>query len=111
MYAATKAYVLSFTEGLQVEYANDDIRILALCPGPTYTDFFHKTGSTPDDIKAKFRPPKDVVDEALSDIKDNRGLVVVGWENKLMTSLMKFLPRSIAAKLLGSMVKNGENKP
>jgi short-subunit dehydrogenase len=110
-YAATKAYVLSFTEGIRVEYEKEGIRILSLCPGPTYTNFFKRTQASPDDINFKFRPPQDVVKEAIAGIEKNKNIVVVGWENKVMTSLLHFMPRSLAAKFSSTMVKNGENKP
>lgn len=110
-YAGTKAYVLSFTEGIRVEYKDESIRILPICPGPTYTRFFEKTDASPEDINFKFRPPRDVVDEALAGLKNSKDIVVVGWENKMMTTLMRIIPRSWAAKFSSTMVKNGENRP
>jgi short-subunit dehydrogenase len=110
-YAGTKAYVLNFTEGIRIEYEKEGVRILTLCPGPTYTNFFQRTQATPEDINFKFRPPKDVVEEAIAGIEKNKNIVVVGWENKVMTFLLRFMPRSLAAKFSGTMVKNGENKP
>lgn len=110
-YAGTKAYVLHFTEGIRVEYEKEGVKILALCPGPTYTNFFEKTKASPSDINFKFRPPQDVVTEALNAIEKNRAVVVVGWENKLMVFLLRFLPRSLVAKYSATMVKNGENRP
>ena len=55
--------------------------------------------------------PKDVVDEAFSAIKSNKSVTVVGWENKIMTFLLRFIPISLAAKFSSTMVKDGENKP
>lgn len=110
-YAATKAYVLSFTEGIREEYKDEGIHILSLCPGPTYTRFFERTNATPNDIQFKFRPPKDVVDEAFSALSKNKSTTVVGWENKLMTFMFRFLPRSLTAKMSAYMVKDGEHKP
>lgn len=112
-YAATKAYVLSFTEGIRVEYEKEGVRIFPVCPGPTYTKFFEKTATSPDDIKFKFRPPKDVVEETLAGIDNNKDVVLVGWENKIMTTLMRLIPRSWSAKFSSNMVKNDkkERKP
>ena len=39
VYAATKAYVTSFTEALRIELREDGIRVLAVCPGPVHTEF------------------------------------------------------------------------
>jgi short-subunit dehydrogenase len=108
-YAATKAYVLSFTEGIRVEYEKEGVRILPVCPGPTYTKFFEKTEASPDDINFKFRPPKDVVEETLAGIENNKDVVLVGWENKIMTTLMRLIPRSWSAKFSSNIV-NDEKK-
>lgn len=104
-YAATKAYVLSFTEAIRVEYENDGVKIMALCPGPTYTRFFERTEATTNDINFKFRPTKDVVEEALEGMENNESVRIVGWENKMMVFLMRFLPRSVNAKFSAGMVK------
>ena len=45
VYGATKAFVLSFTEGLYAERKGSGVRIMALCPGPTETEFFRVAGS------------------------------------------------------------------
>ncbi len=44
VYGATKAYVLSFTEALWKETKGSGVRVLALCPGATDTEFFARTG-------------------------------------------------------------------
>ncbi|MDJ0899925.1 MAG: SDR family NAD(P)-dependent oxidoreductase [Xenococcus sp. MO_188.B8] len=44
VYAATKAFVLNFTEALWAENRNTGVKILALCPGPTKTEFFNAAG-------------------------------------------------------------------
>ena len=48
-YAATKAYVLRFSVGLWAELRDTDVRVLAVCPGPTDTAFFDRAGN--DDIR------------------------------------------------------------
>lgn len=110
-YAASKAYVLHFTEAIRNEYEKEGIQIMALCPGPTYTEFFERAHAAPEDIEFKFRFPKDVVEEAMEGIEKNRAISIVGWENKLMVFLLRFMPRSLATKLSSGMVKkHGENK-
>nr|WP_221383404.1 SDR family oxidoreductase [Actinoplanes polyasparticus] len=63
-YAATKAFVLSFTEALWVETRHSGVRVLALCPGPTDTPFHAATGSD-DGSFGKHRSPEQVVRTAL----------------------------------------------
>ncbi|MDP1880948.1 MAG: SDR family oxidoreductase [Parachlamydiaceae bacterium] len=110
-YAGTKAYVQSFTEAIQNEYENEGIKILALCPGPTYTKFFERTKASPHDINFKFRQPKDVVDEAFNALNKNKSVVLVGWENKVMTFFLRFMPRKLLTKFSSTFVKNGDRKP
>ncbi len=110
-YAGTKAYVLSFTEAIHLEFEKENVQILALCPGPTYTRFFERTQASPDTIKAKFRPPKDVVEEAFNALKSKKSTTVVGWENKAMICLFRFLPRSLLARIAAKQVKHGETRP
>lgn len=110
-YAGTKSYVLSFTEAIQNEYEKDGIKVLALCPGPTYTKFFERTNANPQDINFKFRPAKDVVDEAFEALNNNKPVTLVGWENKVMVFFLRFLPRSLITKLSSTFVKNGDRKP
>jgi len=46
LYSATKAFVLSFTEGLYYEYKNKGIQFVAICPGATNTNFFERAGKS-----------------------------------------------------------------
>src|SRR6266513_2646975 len=82
-YAATKAFVLSFSEALWEENRPYGIRVMALCPGVTNTNFFEASRMQ--------RPPArtsqtvdEVVDTALRALKRGKSSVVSGWLNFLM---------------------------
>ena len=81
VYAATKAFVLHFTESLQQEVADSGVQIVAVCPGMTSTQFFEKAGTqTPDhDIQT----PEEVVAETLAGLDRGRPLIVTGWSNRV----------------------------
>lgn len=104
-YGASKSYVLSFTEALRVEQKNTDVKVMALCPGPTYTNFFERANSSPDQINFKFRTPTEVVSEAIVGIETNQAVTVPGWENRIFTFFTRLLPRSLLAKLSQYNVK------
>lgn len=106
-YGGTKAYVLSFTEALRVELNDEEVKVLALCPGPTYTNFFARANSTPDQINFKFRTPSEVVSEAIEGVEANRSITVPGWENRVFTFMTRLMPRSLLAKLSQYNIKNG----
>jgi hypothetical protein len=64
VYGATKAFVLSFSEALWAEYRKQGIRILALCPGTTDTNFFKARGDG-ESAFSKKRTPEGVVQTVL----------------------------------------------
>jgi short-subunit dehydrogenase len=76
-YAATKAFELSFAEGLADELANDPVDILTLCPGATRTDFFRRAGM-PDSFLRLAEEPDAVARKALAALGRRRILVSRG---------------------------------
>jgi uncharacterized protein len=105
VYAATKAYVLSFTEALRVELKNTNVKVMALCPGPTYTKFFERAKSTPNDINFKFRTTQEVVSCAIEGLENGKAITIPGWENKAFVFFTHLMPRSLLAKLSQYTVK------
>jgi hypothetical protein len=100
-YAATKAYVLHLTEALHVELKGTPVEVMALCPGPTQTDFFKSAG------RGSFgylQTPEAVVEAALKGFRLGKANVVSGMTNKVTSTLVRFAPRAwvtgAAAKLL-----------
>lgn len=102
VYGASKAFVLSFSEGLWAELRGSGIKITALCPGPVDTPFFEATGtpglrnSVPKPFMMQVRP---VVETALADLEAGRPVCVPGSSNKALTLLPRLLPRSFMAKM------------
>src|SRR5215210_3445710 len=79
-YAATKAFVLSFSEGLWEENRTYGIQVMALCPGVTETNFFEAArGQKPPARVAQ--TPEDVVDTALRGLAHHRSHIISGWTN------------------------------
>jgi len=109
-YTATKAFMLSFTESLREEFEDKGIKFYALCPGPTYTNFFKRAGTSPEAIRFKFRQPNEVVEAALNGVENDKGITIPGAENSIMTFMNRFLPRSLLAKLSSNFVKKEEVK-
>lgn len=96
VYGASKAFVLSFSEALWVEYRNRGLRVLALCPGPTATRALVKVF---DDGRAT--PPNRVVAAALKALEAGRSYVIPGLKNYfLANSIPRLLPRSITVQIL-----------
>ncbi|MEI5907479.1 SDR family oxidoreductase [Bacillus spongiae] len=103
LYAATKAFVLSFTEGIHEEYKHKGIRVLAVCPGSTETNFFE---DAPDSLKeGKMRTPKQVVETSFKALAKNRSFIVDGTPNYTIANLPRILPRKVITKISGSIMK------
>jgi short-subunit dehydrogenase len=93
VYAATKAYVTSFSEALRMELAHDGITVTALCPGPVPTEFFDVASRNGESIRAMDRThpalgasPELVIKEALQGLeKDKPGVI----PNKLLALLVR----------------------
>lgn len=97
-YAATKAFVLSFTDALWVETRHSGVRVLALCPGPTDTPFHAATGSD-DGSFGKHRSPEQVVDTAFRAMERDVSRVVDGRLNTVNSHLARLLPHRITLAL------------
>ena len=81
VYAATKAFVLNFTEALWAENKGSGINILALCPGPTESEFFDRAefpNSLAQDAPNGVVSSEEVVEEALKALEKNKSTVVTG---------------------------------
>lgn len=105
VYAATKAFVISFTEALAYELRDNPLRVLALSPGPTRTGFYASSGTSEQNIR--FQEPKEVVDVALSalDARRRRSSVISGRRNQALARLMKVLPRPVLLRAVAAAAK------
>lgn len=97
VYAATKAFVLSFSEALWAENKDQGIKVLALCPGPTESEFF-QAAEFPQEFEGKgtLTSAETVVKEALAALDKNQSnLVTGGIANNLIVNLPRFFPREL----------------
>ena len=93
VYAATKAYVLSFSAGLGQELLSKGIYVTAICPGPVDTEFFDHEGMRPSAWKKIFMSrPERVVKKALKDAARKKRVSVYGLSMKLFRFVTKLFP-------------------
>jgi uncharacterized protein len=104
VYAATKAYVTSFSEALRAELRGTGVSVCALCPGPVHTEFQEvakRPGAQPDTgPEFVFVPVEQVVREALTALDANRPLVIPGFPMKLGMFLVRITPMPVLRMLL-----------
>jgi len=100
VYAATKAYVNSFSEALRIELHGSGVRVIALCPGPVETEFGQVASR--ENSKRKFAPPAflcvsktDVVRETLTALARGRGRLIPGLMVRFPMLLAESTPRWI----------------
>ena len=106
VYAATKAFVTSFSEAIRIELAPQHVIVTAVCPGPTPTGFRHvarregghDTDRSNDGLLTV--PPSEVVRQALAALESNRASVFPGWGPTAAGWLFRVVPRPILRWLL-----------
>ncbi|MDP7115929.1 MAG: SDR family NAD(P)-dependent oxidoreductase [Candidatus Woesearchaeota archaeon] len=89
IYAASKAFVLSFSNSLYVELKKKGIHVLAVCPGAVKTEFFQVAKSNMN----RGARSSDVVRKALRDCRKKRIISVYGAKTNISLLIAKFLPR------------------
>jgi short-subunit dehydrogenase len=108
-YAATKAFVLSFSEALWEENRPHGIKVMALCPGVTETNFFEAAhGHKPPARMAQ--SPEDVVETALRGIAHGKSHIISGWTNRAMVEAERLAPRSLVTRMAGRMMRSEQEK-
>ena len=98
IYAATKSFVLLFSEALAQELAATSVRVLAVCPGPVATGFF--ADKNPDLTRNQMDDPKAIVAEALRAFDRGKRVVIPGKLSvRLTTFASRLIPRALVAQL------------
>ena len=104
VYAATKAYAKSFSIALRQELSGQEIKVIAVCPGPVKTEFFDRAYEQ-EEMKfyKKFAmaDPKRVVSKAIRDARKNKAVSVYGFTMKTTRIICKILPGKWIAKIMG----------
>jgi short-subunit dehydrogenase len=108
VYAASKAFVLSFSEALWAENRDYGIRVLVVCPGPTETSFFTeaKFPTAFTSKTNKISTPEEVVNDALNALGKGVSTVISGnLLSKIITNMPRFLPRETLVHILEKQFK------
>jgi short-subunit dehydrogenase len=99
-YAASKAWVTSFSSWANVRYRRDGLRVMALCPGFTRTEFHERAGADTRGIKEwMWLDADDVVATALKDLHAGKAISIPSLRYKVITSLARVTPRTLVEKV------------
>ena len=102
IYYASKSYVLSLTEALHEELKGTKIKVSAICPGPTKTEFFevaNVTGLLP----RIATDPVGVVRAGLKGLERNKAVIIRGLGNKTTSKAYRFLPRVTMRRIMARL--------
>ncbi|HRD01553.1 MAG TPA: SDR family oxidoreductase [Candidatus Saccharicenans sp.] len=90
MYSSTKAFEVMFSENLQSELYDTGLKVQALCPGLTHTEFHQVAGIKAEAIPGMFwMKAEDVVKISLRALSGHKVIIVPGTKNKLMTFFLR----------------------
>jgi short-subunit dehydrogenase len=105
-YAATKAFVTSFSEAIAEELRGTGVLVQALCPGFTRTEFQEVAGVEPSDIPDfAWMEPGPVVDASLDALRSRQVVCVPGLGNRVLSLTARTLPRALVARVMGMAVE------
>ena len=108
-YAATKAFDLILAEGIAEEVREFGVRICALCPGSTSTEFQQVAGQ-PDRMFRVAETAEKVAKVGLEGLAKGKTVVIFGTSNMLMVESQRIAPRRFVARMAARMMRPGESK-
>jgi len=105
-YAATKAFVNSFTQAVHEELRGTGMRVQLLCPGFTRTEFQEVAGARTDELPSfAWMEPEAVVDASLAGLRRGDLIVIPGAGNKVMGAVLRALPNAAARRLGAALLR------
>jgi short-subunit dehydrogenase len=105
-YAATKAFVLNFSEALAHELRATGVTVTALCPGPTRTGFQAVAGVNEAAFPSfAFMDATTVVAQAIASARRGKPVRINGILNQLMAQSTRIAPRALVARIAGAMFR------
>jgi uncharacterized protein len=108
VYYASKAYVLSFSEGLAEELARTGVTVTALCPGPVETGFQARAAMQNSKLLKNPMNPmmesRDVAKQGIAALERGQRVMIPGTMNQILALVPRWMPRS----MVPGMVKNAQ---
>ncbi|HED30658.1 MAG TPA: SDR family NAD(P)-dependent oxidoreductase [Prosthecochloris aestuarii] len=99
LYAATKSFLLTFSEALHAEYSGKGIRALVVCPGYIMTSFHRRAGQDPSRSLLPVSAPEVVVRAVFRGLRHNRVRVYPCASDYMLAFLQRFTPRKLVLKI------------
>ena len=108
-YAATKAFVSSFTQSVHEELRGSGVKVTVVCPGFTRTEFQVRAGMDPGKVPGfLWQSAEEVAAGALDALEHNRAVYVPGTLNRLTANMVSVLPDAVTRRAAAFVVKRAE---
>ena len=104
VYGASKAFVLSFSLALWAEYRTRGVHVVALCPGPTATNFFTVLEAPEMPVMGRMHTPEAVVMAGLRALEEGRPYVVEGRRNAFGAQLTHMTPLALTTRVFAKVM-------
>jgi short-subunit dehydrogenase len=99
-YSAAKAWVTSFSESLAAEVYGTGVRVLAVCPGFTHTEFHERADIDTHDVPSwMWLEADEIVEGALKDLRRGVPVSVPSVQYKALTTVARYVPRGLVTKV------------
>jgi hypothetical protein len=96
LYSGTKAALTNFSESLDLQTRSKGVRVQALCPGFTRSEFHKRMGQdVSEEFFRHFMNPEEVVDASMKALEVGQVVCIPGLRNKLAAAVPRFLPRKV----------------
>lgn len=107
VYAATKAFVLSFSRAIRIELKNTPVSVTCLCPGATNTGFVERAGMDAlKEVAEKFgMTPEAVAKKGVKAMLSKKAEVVPGLMNNIMAKAVSFVPKALTERIAAGLYK------
>lgn len=103
-YSGVKAFLKTFTEGLSMDLQQTGVKVMAVCPGLTHTDFHEKLGMDParqiNRGLIQWMSPEKIVMESLKDLKKGRVVSIPGFHTKILAGVFQIIPDKLSYQML-----------
>jgi uncharacterized protein len=105
-YAATKAFVNSFTHSVHEEVRGTGVHVMVVCPGYVHTEFHDRAGLGPTTLpQFLWQSVDEVVDVALRDLDRRRSVSIPGALNKTLGALASTAPAGVSRRVAGMVIR------
>jgi len=108
VYAATKAFVVSFSWGLYEEARQHGVQVTVVNPGSTETNFFKVAGKSPFSSRSRMQTSAQVVAESLRAFDRHRPFAITGVSNRSLVRALALVPRKWITLVVGKTMRRAK---